>query len=101
MNIMLTSLLNEQRSIERLTISNISFRVTSHENRLYVTPETTRDLDLIDDMGGKSAIVEDEVIPFLESKTGIKWQYDKGNPGAGLVFEVDLDAIVVQLGKGT
>jgi hypothetical protein len=97
MNMKLTSLLKEQRSL-RITVGSVSFLVKGHENRLYMIPETTSDLDMIDSRG-KDAFIQDEVFPFLESSTGIQWQYDEGNPGTGLVFEVDFDAIVERLGK--
>ena len=97
MNMKLTSLLKEQRR-QRITVGGISFLVNGHENRLYMIPETSSDLDALDSRG-KEAFIQDEAFPFLESSTGIQWQYDEGNPGAGLVFEVDFDAIVERLGK--
>lgn len=93
----LTSLIKEQRS-QRITIGSISFIVDIHENRLYIIPETSNDLNALDSRG-KEAFIQDEIFPFLESKTDIQWQYDEGNPGAGLVFEVDFDSILERLMK--
>ena len=97
MNMKLTSLLNEITESTRVNIAGVSFRAMGHENRLYLTPETTKDLDLVDERGGKEAFIQNETFPFLESTTGIKWQWDEGNPGAGHIFEVDLDAVIQSL----
>ncbi len=58
MNMKLTSLLSERTESTRVTIAGVSFRVFGHENRLYLLPETTKDLDLIDDRGGKEAFIQ-------------------------------------------
>lgn len=98
MNMKLTSLL-EKRYHEsgRVSIAGVSFRVSGHENRLYLLPETTKDLDLIDSKGGNEAFIQNETFPFLETVTGITWQWDEANPGAGHIFEVDLDAVIQSL----
>tara|TARA_R100000951_G_scaffold42007_1_gene35434 strand:+ start:1353 stop:1649 length:297 start_codon:yes stop_codon:yes gene_type:complete len=93
----LTSLLSERTESSRITIVGVSFRAFGHENRLYLLPETTKDLDLINDRGGKESFIQNETFPFLESVTGIKWQWDQNNPGAGLIFEVDLNAVIQSL----
>jgi len=97
MNMKLTSLLSERTESIRVNIAGVSFRADGHENRLYLLPETTKDLDLIDEKGGKEAFIENETFPFLESVTGIKWQWDQNNPGAGHIFEVDLDVVIQSL----
>ena len=97
MNIKLTSLLGERVESTRITVSGVSFNVGAHENRLYLLPETSRDLDLINDRGGKEAFIQSETFPFLETVTGIKWQWDHGNPGAGHIFEVDLDEVIKKI----
>lgn len=97
MNMKLTSLLSERTESTRVTIAGVSFRANGHENRLYLLPETTRDLDLINDRGGKEAFIQNETFPFLETVTGITWQLDENNPGAGHIFEVDLDNVIQSL----
>ena len=98
MNIKLASLL-EKRSQEsgRVSIAGVSFRVSGHENRLYLIPETTKDLDLIDSKGGDKAFIQNETFPFLHAVTGREWQWDANNPGAGHIFEIDLDAVIKTL----
>ena len=97
MNMKLTSLLKERTESIRVNIAGVSFRAGGHENRLYFLPETTKDLDLIEAKGGKEAFIQNETFPFLESVTGIKWQWDKNNPGAGHIFEVDLEVVIEKL----
>lgn len=93
----LTSLLSERTESTRVTIAGVSFKAMGHENRLYLTPETTKDLDLVDERGGKEAFIQNETFPFLETVTGITWQWDEANPGAGHIFEVDLDDVIQSL----
>ena len=97
MNMKLTSLLSERTESTRVTIAGVSFRAGGHENRLYLIPETTKDLDLIDDKGGNEAFIQNETFPFLETVTGITWQWDQNNPGAGHIFEVDLEVVIEKL----
>ena len=97
MNIKLTSLLSERTKSTRVNIAGVSFRAGGHENRLYLIAETTKDLDLIDDKGGNEAFIQNETFPFLETVTGIKWQWDQNNPGAGHIFEVDLEVVIEKL----
>lgn len=95
MNIKLSSLLKEQqKNVGRATIAGISFNVSGHENRLYLIPETSEDLVLIQNKGGTSFFVQTEAFPFLESSTGVKWTWDENNPGTGLIFEIDLKYII-------
>ena len=95
----LTSLIQEQKST-RTSVAGVSLLIKGHENRLYMIPETGADLDMIESKGGKAAFVQQEIFPFLESNTGIQWQYDEGNPSAGFVLEVDFDAIIEKITKG-
>jgi hypothetical protein len=97
MNIKLSSLLGERVDSTRITLSGVSFKIGAHENRLYLLPETSRDLDLINERGGKEAFIQNETFPFLETVTGIKWQWDQANPGAGHIFEVDLDEVIKKI----
>jgi hypothetical protein len=95
MNIKLTSLLHEQRR-RRIVIAGISFLIGGHKNRLHMIPETSSDLDELDSRG-KDVFIQDEIFPFLESSTGVQWQYDKSIPSAGFVFEIDFDNIIKKL----